>query len=616
MAITTIYTYPLNGTQRDFTISFEYLARRFVVVTLIGANRRELTLTADFRFISKTLVQLNKAWGPSDGYERIEIRRNTSATDRLVDFADGSILRAAELNTSQVQTLHVAEEARNMVADTISENSDGDLDARGRRLVNLADALSPDHAVTLRQEQEWAQSTLGNRNAAEAAAQLSVDAKNTAVTAKDTAVAQATVSTTKASESLASAVRSEAAAATIGGNVGLSQAARDAAISAKDQTVTLKSQAETAKTGAETAKSNAESLVTNATSTVNTVRSAAFQLGMSSWGFRANPWEGFGVDDGQQLDRALYPDFAAALDAGKLPTTTEAIWRTQPEMRGCFVANSSTGKFRMRDLNGKYVGSLGAVTIRGDGSMSLVANGKIQQDQLQDFRISSSRFAVDRLNPTGFHTATNNLTYNIGGATAANVDSVIHNSGYPSGMPAGDSALVPSAARVGSETRMLNVTVCYMTRLFGSIGALGSAEAASLATSYAALAARMSTAEGRLTSLEGKFLTTGNAWIASGKYEFLHGLPGTPLSLDFLLVNVTPEQNYAVGAHARIAPLFGSTAGAVYGVQLSADATKVYAKIGSGGIALAPNEAHGVAGGGYTTVAPANWRFTMLAKLF
>ncbi len=237
MAITTIYTYPLNGTQRDFTIPFEYLARRFVVVTLIGSNRRELTLTADFRFISKTLVQLNKAWGPSDGYERIEIRRNTSATDRLVDFADGSILRAAELNTSQVQTLHVAEEARNMVADTISENSDGDLDARGRRLVNLADALSPDHAVTLRQEQEWAQSTLGNRNAAETAAQLSVDAKNTAVTAKDTAVAQAAVSTTKASESMASAVRSEAAAATIGGNVALAKQARDGAESARDATV-------------------------------------------------------------------------------------------------------------------------------------------------------------------------------------------------------------------------------------------------------------------------------------------------------------------------------------------------------------------------------------------
>ena len=191
MAITTIYTYPLNGTQRDFTIPFEYLARRFVVLTLIGTDRRELTLTADFRFLTKTLVQTNVAWGPADGYERIEIRRNTSATDRLVDFADGSILRAAELNTSQVQTLHVAEEARNMVADTISENSDGDLDARGRRLVNLADAMEPDHAVTLRQEQAWAESTLSNRNATAAA--------------KDRSVIAQTITETKAGEAMVSA---------------------------------------------------------------------------------------------------------------------------------------------------------------------------------------------------------------------------------------------------------------------------------------------------------------------------------------------------------------------------------------------------------------------------
>ncbi|WP_152687712.1 phage tail fiber domain-containing protein, partial [Pseudomonas fildesensis] len=31
----TVLTYPLNGAQRDFPIPFEYLARKFVVVTLI-----------------------------------------------------------------------------------------------------------------------------------------------------------------------------------------------------------------------------------------------------------------------------------------------------------------------------------------------------------------------------------------------------------------------------------------------------------------------------------------------------------------------------------------------------------------------------------------------------
>ena len=173
MAITTIYTYPLDGTQRDFNIPFEYLARRFVALTLIGTDRRELTLTAEYRFTSKTSVQTNVAWGPADGYERIEIRRNTSATDRLVDFADGSILRASEMNTAQVQTMHIAEEARNMVSDTLGINSSGHLDARARRLINLADPVDPGDAVTLRQQAAWAGSALSQANRAEAEADRS-----------------------------------------------------------------------------------------------------------------------------------------------------------------------------------------------------------------------------------------------------------------------------------------------------------------------------------------------------------------------------------------------------------------------------------------------------------
>ncbi|MBH0029269.1 hypothetical protein I6F53_20190, partial [Pseudoalteromonas sp. SWN29] len=83
--------------------------------------------------------------------DSIEIRRFTSATDRLVDFADGSILRAYDLNISQIQTLHVAEEARDLTAATIGVNNDGHLDARGRRIVNLANAVDDHDDVPLGQ---------------------------------------------------------------------------------------------------------------------------------------------------------------------------------------------------------------------------------------------------------------------------------------------------------------------------------------------------------------------------------------------------------------------------------------------------------------------------------
>jgi hypothetical protein len=168
--IKTVMTYPLDGSTTDFNIPFEYLARKFVRVTLIGVDRKELILNQDYRFATKTTISTTRALGPADGYTLIEIRRFTSATDRLVDFTDGSILRAYDLNISQVQTLHVAEEARDLTADTIGVNNDGNLDARGRRIVNVADAQDVGDAINLGQIQRWNDSALNSANRAKAEA--------------------------------------------------------------------------------------------------------------------------------------------------------------------------------------------------------------------------------------------------------------------------------------------------------------------------------------------------------------------------------------------------------------------------------------------------------------
>lgn len=165
--IKTVLTYPLDGSTRDFNIPFEYLARKFVVVTLIGVDRKVLTINTDYRFATRTTISLTKAWGPSDGYTTIELRRVTSTTDRLVDFTDGSILRAYDLNVAQIQTMHVAEEARDLTADTIGVNNDGHLDARGRRIVNLANAVDDRDAVPLGQLKTMGQNVWQARNEAQ-----------------------------------------------------------------------------------------------------------------------------------------------------------------------------------------------------------------------------------------------------------------------------------------------------------------------------------------------------------------------------------------------------------------------------------------------------------------
>ena len=183
--IKTVMTYPLDGSTTDFNIPFEYLARKFVRVTLIGVDRKELILNQDYRFATKTTISTTRALGPADGYNLIEIRRYTSATERLVDFTDGSILRAYDLNISQVQTLHVAEEARDLTADTIGVNNDGDLDARGRRIVNVADAKDPGDAITLGQVSRWNESALNSKNAAAASQQAAAASQQAAKTSEN-----------------------------------------------------------------------------------------------------------------------------------------------------------------------------------------------------------------------------------------------------------------------------------------------------------------------------------------------------------------------------------------------------------------------------------------------
>ncbi|URY10735.1 non-contractile tail fiber protein [Shigella phage ESh3] len=178
--IKTVLTYPLDGSNRDFNIPFEYLARKFVVVTLIGVDRKVLTINTDYRFATRTTISLTKAWGPADGYTLIELRRVTSTTDRLVDFTDGSILRAYDLNVAQIQTMHVAEEARDLTADTIGVNNDGHLDARGRRIVNVADGIEPGDAITLGQVTRWNDSALNSKNAAKVSETNAKDSENKA----------------------------------------------------------------------------------------------------------------------------------------------------------------------------------------------------------------------------------------------------------------------------------------------------------------------------------------------------------------------------------------------------------------------------------------------------
>lgn len=226
---------------------------------------------------------------------------------------------------------------------------------------------------------------------------------------------------------------------------------------------------------------------------------AGLQLGMSAWGYRLQPFAGFALDDGQELDRALYPDFAAAIDSGLWPRVTEAQWQADPSVRGCYVANSSPGKFRMRDLNGMSPGSFGAAFLRGGGASG---NGVIRRDQIQSHKHPTTQEANPSVAGLPWATVEGNTT-SVTYAQSLTASSAVNNVQRAlSGAPFTLTTQWGEGARVGAETFPTHATGAWMTRLYGLITPLGAAEASSLATAYASMAARVGALEGTVSTIK------------------------------------------------------------------------------------------------------------------
>lgn len=106
----TLVDYPAGSTLYD--IPFDYLARKFVKLTLIkSASRNEdldLVYGSDFTFQSNTSLNISIS---QVGYDLLRVRRETD-TELLVDFKDGSVMTASNLTTSELQAIHIAEEGR------------------------------------------------------------------------------------------------------------------------------------------------------------------------------------------------------------------------------------------------------------------------------------------------------------------------------------------------------------------------------------------------------------------------------------------------------------------------------------------------------------------------
>ncbi|EFV83899.1 hypothetical protein HMPREF0005_02025 [Achromobacter xylosoxidans C54] len=176
------------------------------------------------------------------------------------------------------------------------------------------------------------------------------------------------------------------------------------------------------------------------------------------WPLRSSIPAGQIPADGQTVSRATFPDLAAMVAAGTLPVVPEADWLADPLKRGSFTAGDGSTTIRVPDLNGKSAGAVGAVFLRGDGARSAGSNGLLQ---------------VDIVGP---HAHTTPMFASAGSSST-----------WASGGGASTTYTVNNGTGIGPETRPLNATGVWTIQAFGAVTNPGAADAAQLASDYAAL---------------------------------------------------------------------------------------------------------------------------------
>ena len=126
-----------DGATNEYSFNFEYLRREFIKVEIDGVR----VLSFIFKDASTILLQSPVAEGAV-----LTIKRITDSS-RIVTFIDGSILKSTDLNISAIQTVHIAEEGRDYMTNTVGVDDEGNIDARFKRVVRVKNAVADDDAV-------------------------------------------------------------------------------------------------------------------------------------------------------------------------------------------------------------------------------------------------------------------------------------------------------------------------------------------------------------------------------------------------------------------------------------------------------------------------------------
>ena len=132
--------YTGNGSTSSYAVPFSYRAQEDVAITIDGVATTAFTWDGAGTNITFT--------SPPANLTSIEIRRTTSQSSRLVDYADGSVLKENDLDTDSEQGFFMSQEAIDDANDRIKlDSADFNWDAQSKRIKNVADPTANTDAV-------------------------------------------------------------------------------------------------------------------------------------------------------------------------------------------------------------------------------------------------------------------------------------------------------------------------------------------------------------------------------------------------------------------------------------------------------------------------------------
>ena len=255
MAPSSYKDYTGDGSTTTFSITFDYQKESEISVTVDGVAQSGIT------FPSSTQVQLTTAPASST---LVRVRRTTDLSSREVDFASGSVLTEEDLDNSNIQVFHAAQEAIDTANDSISLDDDDKFDAKSKVIKSVATPVNgTDAANKTYIDTQTTSAATSATNAATSATNAATSATNAATSATASQTAQTASETAKTASETA---KTGAETAKTGAETAQTAAetAKTGAETAKTGAETAQTAAETAKTGAETAQTAAETAETNA----------------------------------------------------------------------------------------------------------------------------------------------------------------------------------------------------------------------------------------------------------------------------------------------------------------------------------------------------------------